>query len=158
MGWSGESHGNLFPDQCDPNGRECIDDELWNAVATLNFYNVARGFSSATDCGAAGTTTPCYLPRNPTANVQVIAFISRAMVARGYWAPATDDDPNLYPNIPASSGHRLDLVTYVRNAGPVPGQSASGDFAGYERIATRAFFAEALWQAYSAHFGTNHIP
>jgi hypothetical protein len=80
------------------------------------------------------------------------------MVARGYWQQATADDPSIYPNVPASSGHRLDLVTYVKNAGAAPGLPAGGSFTGYDQPATRAFFAQALWQAYNAYFGTNHIP
>ena len=35
FGWDDEFHSNSFPDKCDPQGQNCIDDELWNNVAAL---------------------------------------------------------------------------------------------------------------------------
>ena len=46
----------------------------------------------------------------------------------------------------------------MRNSGAVPGQPLTGPFVGYDQAATRAFFAESLWQAYRSYFSTNRIP
>ncbi len=56
------------------------------------------------------------------------------------------------------SGHRLDLVAYVANAGAVPGQPTTGPFTGYDQPATRRFSAAALWQAMNAYYGVNRLP
>jgi alpha-tubulin suppressor-like RCC1 family protein len=167
FGWDTEFHGNSFPDKCDPNGQNCIDTELWNDVGALNFYNVARGYPNPTTCQAAGTTTPCYLPRADVLHVQVISFITRAMEAAHLWTPATQDTPNLYSNVPASTGERLDLVTYYTYVHPytdanglplIPGQSNTSTFSGYDQPATRGFVAQIVWQAYASYFGTDRVP
>src|SRR3712207_9456047 len=66
-----------------------------------------------------------YRPTNPVVQAQVISFITRAMVARGYWQPVTVDDPALYPNVSFATGHRWDLLTYHRYAGAIPGDRKS---------------------------------
>jgi len=150
--------GNPFPDRCDPaNPSNCIDDELWGYLASLSANGIAKGYTDAATCKAAGTTAPCYLPRNPVLGVQVVSFITRAFVAKGYWVQETTDT-GIYANVPASTGERLDLVTYVKNAGDLPGLPSSGAFTGYDQAATRGFFARALFQAYSAYFSINRIP
>jgi hypothetical protein len=68
VGWDGEVWPNPFAD------RDGVDDNLWRNIGTLNHYNVARGYDDRT----FGTTEDVW-------NVQVIAFISRAMIAKGYW-------------------------------------------------------------------------
>ena len=75
------------------------------------------------------------------------------MVKKGYWTQATVDT-GIYPNIPASSGHRLDFVTYVNNVGGVPAVApATGltdptqPFPQWDQPSSRAWFALALWQA-----------
>jgi YVTN family beta-propeller protein/VCBS repeat-containing protein len=150
-----------FPDRCAPDDpQDCVDVELWGAVGALAAADVARGYTDVPGrevCAAAGLPSPCYLPRESVLTVQTVAFISRAFVAKGYWASATADDPALYPNVPASSGHRLDLITYARNAGPIP-TTVGGDLPDFDRPGTRAFFAEALWRAYAAYWGTNRVP
>src|SRR3712207_7096579 len=50
--------------------------------------------------------------RSQVLNAQVISFITRAMVTKGYWQ-AQPDNPTLYPDVPAASGHRTDLATYA---------------------------------------------
>ncbi len=151
--------GNPFPDRCDPaNPSNCIDDELWGYLAALSANGIAKGYTDAATCQAAGTTAPCYLPRDPVLGVQAISFITRAFVAKGYWIQETTDLPGIYANVPASSGARLDLVTFVKNAGDAPGLPSTGAFTGYDQAATRGFFARALFQAYSAYFGINRIP
>lgn len=150
-----------FPDRCDPQNRtNCADPELWGAVGTLAAASIVHGYSDRPEqptCTSAGTRSPCFLPRDPILRVQAISIITRAFVARGLWQQETTDDPALYPNVPTDSGHRLDLATYVRNVGPVPDLPTGGDFTGYDQPATRAFFARALWQAYSAAFSTNRV-
>src|SRR4051794_32386348 len=82
----------------------------------LGAKGVAKGYADAGTCAPANA--PCYAPRDNVLFAQTISFITRAMVQQGYWTQATGDDGSVYPNIPASSGHRLDFVTYVANVGP----------------------------------------
>jgi hypothetical protein len=49
--------------------------------------------------------TVTYGTADPVLNVQAISFITRAMVAKGYWA-FQPDDGSAYPNIAPESGHR----------------------------------------------------
>ncbi len=144
MGWDAEDHGNGFTDRCDPtNPANCIDADLWRNVGTLAFYDVARGFPGLE-----------YRPRDEVAHVQVISFITRAMVAKGYWIQARADDPGIYPNVRADSGHRLDLVTFVRNAGAIPDRPANQGWADWTGTASRGWFAAVLDQALRSRFVT----
>lgn len=158
FGWNTEQRDNPFPDRCDVQGQNCIDAELWNNVAALSFHNVAFGYPGAPTCEGAGTTAPCYLPRNPVLNVQLISFITRAFNEQGAWQKPATDTPALYPNVPGVSGHRLDLIAYVANAGAVPGQPTTGPFTGYDQPASRRFSAAALWQAMNAYYSVNRVP
>ncbi len=136
VGWDAEDHQNAFPDRCLPSGG-CIDDALWRNVGTLQFYGVAKGFQDGT-----------YNPFDNVLHAQTISFITRAMVKKGTWTQATVDDGTVYPNIPASSGHRLDFVTYVARVGPVPGTTTkTQNFDAWNTPSTREWFALALWQA-----------
>ncbi|MFN8538614.1 MAG: S8 family serine peptidase [Thermomicrobiales bacterium] len=141
MGWDREEHGNPFTDD---NG---IDPNLWRNVGTLAFYNVAHGYDERT----FGTF-------DSVLRAQVISFITRGMVAKGRWVRETTDDPTLYPNVPASTGHRLDLVTYYRNAGAVPGTVATQPWPEWDEPSTRGWFAEALWQAIDGYYGVDRVP
>jgi len=151
MGWGSENPANPFSDKCDPvNPANCVDDELWNAVGVLGAKNVAKGYADVPTCAPANS--PCYAPRDNVLFAQTISFITRAMVQRGYWTQATTDDGTVYPNIPQASGHRLDFVTYAQRVGPVPGtSSATQDFTAWDQPSTRAWFAQALWQALQGH-------
>jgi hypothetical protein len=151
MGWSGETPDNPFSDKCSPaNPANCVDDELWNAVGVLAAKGVATGYTDQATC--APTPTSCYAPTDDVLYAQVISFITRGMVAKGYWTAATADDPTVYPNIPPGSGHRLDLVIYTANVGPVPGTSSkTQSFDAWNQPATRAWFGQALWQALQGH-------
>jgi hypothetical protein len=141
MGWGGERPANPFTD------RDGVDDELWQAVAILAAHGVARGYGD----GTYGTT-------GPVLNVQVISFIARAMVDQGHWQ-AQPDDGTVYPDVPAASGHRQDLATYVHYAGAVRGaDNPTGPFAGWDQPASRAWFAFALWQALDSHFSVDRVP
>jgi hypothetical protein len=140
VGWDAESWPNPFRD------RNGVDDDLWRNIGTLNHYGVAHGYDGTT----YGTT-------DEVLNVQVIAFVARAMVAKGYWQQYPNVD--LYPNVPSSSGHRGDLATFVHYAGAVPDfPDTSAPFAGYDQASTRGWFARALWQALNSYFGARQVP
>ena len=138
MGWDAEDHGNPFPD------RGSVDADLWRNVGTLAYYNVAKGYQDGT-----------YKPTANVLNVQVVAFITRAMVAKGYWTPA--EDAGLYANVPATSGHRGDLATYYANAGAIPGTDPAAGWAGWDQPSTRGWFALAEWQALDSYWGVDRV-
>jgi len=130
MGWDGDVAPNPFPD------RGAVDDELWAAVATLAARGVALGYEDGT-----------YQPTTPVLHLQVLSFISRAMVEQGLWAAATEDDPTIYPNVQVAASDRLDLITYVRNAGAVPDRPGAAPWPDWDTPASRGWFARVLWQA-----------
>jgi hypothetical protein len=132
MGWDTEDHGNGFSDQ------GTVDPTLWRNVGTLAYYDVARGYGDGT-----------FDPTSSVLAVQTVSFISRAMVGRGWWVEQPDN-PALYPTVPASSGARIDLATYVHYAGQLPETSSpTATWPGWNQPATRAWFARALWAALS---------
>ncbi len=136
VGWDAENHATAFPDRCLAPGN-CIDDALWRNVGTLQFHGVAKSYPDGT-----------YNPFDNVLYAQAISFITRAMVKKGYWTQATLDINSTYYAVPSSSGHRLDLITYLKYAGPVPGTTSRTDpFAEWDQVTTRAWFARALWQA-----------
>ncbi len=137
MGWSDESAINPFTD-----GGE-IAGELWDAVAILAARGVARGYNAST-----------FGPSDTVSQVQAVSFITRAMVARGYWQAAMADDPAIYPDVPVSTGQRLDLVTYVSNAGSLPDYPAGAAWGDWFAPATRGWFARVFWQALGDHLVT----
>ncbi len=109
MGWEQEDWGNPF---VDGNG---LDANLWRNVGTLAHYQVAFGYDPTH-----------FAPTDAVTRAQTISFITRAMVAKGYWTQQADN-PALFANVPASSGHRQDLATYVYYAGALPDpQSPAG--------------------------------
>jgi hypothetical protein len=119
-----------------------VDDELWQDIAILAAHDVARGYGN----GTYGTT-------GDVLNAQVISFVTRAMVAKGYWQYQADDG-TAYPNIPASSGHRVDVATYVHHAGALPDfADTRAPFPSWDRPSTREWFARTLWQALDSTFG-----
>lgn len=143
MGWQGESHATSFSDQ------GVVDNDLWAAVGTLNFYRVARGYGDST-----------FHPTDDLLHAQAVSIVTRAMVARGYWTAATTDNGTIYPNVPNASGHRLDLVTFVGNAGAIPDRPTANGAAwdDWNTPASRGWFALVLWQALNATFGVNTGP
>jgi hypothetical protein len=141
MGWDSQDDGNPFPD------RGTVDADLWRNVGTLAYYGVARGYPDGT-----------FKPTNEVLSAQVISFITRAMVARGHWQ-AQPDDLGLYPNVPAGSGHREDLATFVSYVGGIPGATATGEpWAGWDEPSTRAWHAQVLWQALDSYWGADRTP
>jgi subtilisin family serine protease len=143
MSWEGERHPSTFSDQ------GTVDNDLWAAVGILAHYQVAKGYGDNT-----------YHPTDELLHIQAISVVSRAMVARGYWSAATGDDRAIYPNVPSSSGHRLDLLTFVQNAGAVPDRPTNNAAAwgDWDTPASRGWFARVLWQALNATFGVNPGP
>ncbi len=125
-----EDDGTPFAD------RGAIDPALWRNVGALAQHGIARGYGDGT-----------FNPTGPVLEVQVISFIARGMVARGTWQPATADNPALYPDVPASSGARLDLLTYRANTGAIPSRPENGGWGSWARPATRGWFVQAEWQA-----------
>ncbi len=80
--------------------------------------------------------------------MQVISFLTRGWVTKGYWTQQPDN-AGIYPNVPASSGNRGDLVTYADYTGAVPGTgSPYSTWGGWNVDAPRAWFAQAEWQAF----------
>ena len=128
MVWDNETRGNAFPD------RNGVDDNLWNSVGALAARGVARGYPDGT-----------FDPLGPVLQAQTISFIARAMVGKGYWQQQPDD-PKLYRMVPASSGHRADIATFVAYAGPLPDRPLGTAF-DWDQPSSRAWFARAFWQA-----------
>ncbi|MFN8541320.1 MAG: S-layer homology domain-containing protein [Thermomicrobiales bacterium] len=128
MGWDLEDYGNNFID------RQMVNDALWRNVGTLGHYQVAFGYDGSH-----------FGPNDAVLRAQVISFITRGMVALGYWQ---FQQPNfdLYPNIPHDSGHQRDLATYVHYVGAVPETTLGHDWVTWTGKASRAWFAQALWQ------------
>jgi subtilisin family serine protease len=134
MGWDAEVHDIPFTDRCTL-VEGCIDDALWRNVGTLAHHDVARGFPDGT-----------YRPFESVTHAQAISLIARAMVAQGWWV-AQPDDPALYANVPAGSGHREDLATYHYYVGAAPGTAPAQAWADWDAPASRGWFAQALYQA-----------
>ncbi len=157
MGY-GDAPTNPFTDRCAPGGGDCVDDELWKRVAELAARNIAKGYTDAGTCGASGV--PCYAPRDFVLHAQVLSFITRAMVGKGYWAQQPIN-AGLYGGVLNGTGHEQDVATYAfytAGAGGVPDYPASGGFAAWDRPATRGWFARALWAALDSHLKVDHTP
>lgn len=165
MGYT-DAPANPFTDQCDPRGpydpaKNCVDPELWQRVAQLAApgRDIARGYTDAPTCGGAASV-PCYAPRDFVLHAQVISFITRAMVAQGYWIqqPA---DPALYGGVLNGSGHEQDVATFVHyttGTGGIPDYPTSGPFPVWDQPSTRGWFARALWAALNSYWGTDRTP
>jgi hypothetical protein len=106
-------------------------------------------------------------PFDRVTRVQMISLIARAFDAYDGPSPAwntiTMDDDTIYPQVLPGSPHRLDVVTYARNAGAIPHTSSTASWpddpvTGQHAPASRAFVAEALWRAYAFYYGTNRVP
>jgi hypothetical protein len=137
MGWSGAPGApQSFADQGD------VDAELWRAVGILAARGVARGYEDGT-----------YRPLDPVLHIQAISFITRAMVAQGYWAQQPTD-PNLYGGILNNTGHEQDVATFVHYAGNVPqGPATNQPWGAWNTDSSRGWFALALWQALDSYWG-----
>jgi alpha-tubulin suppressor-like RCC1 family protein len=173
FGWENEFHANTFPDRCAPNNQSnCIDAKLWNDVAALKDYGVVGGYTDAATCTGAGTTAPCYLPRDGVKRVQVVSIVARSFIKTpdlrptGFWDRLAAD-PAQYTDIATEGTQRSDLTTYRQNAGPVPCQQSDATFGTCETAtgpktaqdnASRLFVIHVLYQAFNAQFGTDRVP
>src|SRR5262245_48584617 len=79
--WDCESWTAPFQDQSG------IDPILWRNVGTLAHYGVAKGYDPAH-----------FGPNDPVTHAQTISYITRAMVAKGYWQQRPTN-PNLFGGI-----------------------------------------------------------
>ncbi|MGN6810606.1 MAG: S-layer homology domain-containing protein [Thermomicrobiales bacterium] len=137
--WDAENHGNDFADQGP------IDADLWRNVGTLAFYDVARGYGDG-----------AYRPTSPVLHIQVISLIARTMEARGLWLPQPDRGD--YANVPADSGARGDLATYVYYAGAVVDRPVNQPWSDWNTPATRGWTARVFWQALTSYYGPAGVP
>jgi hypothetical protein len=128
--WDCEDWGNSFTDQ----GQH---------------YQVAFGYTAA-DCQARGRAFPCYGPTDPVSHAQTIAFITRAMIVKGYWV-AQPNAPLPYAGVPGVLA--TEVRTFHYYTGGVP--DAPGSASGWNGGATRGWFARALWAALDSYWGVD---
>ena len=124
--WINEHGGNTFSDLSG------VDPELQNDVKILADYGVAQGFGDGT-----------FQPTGSVGQAQIVSLITRAMVAKGYWQYRADDGS--FPEVPPSSGHRQDLVTFNYYTGGALSQFFSGS--NYATPAERRFVARVVYEA-----------
>jgi len=129
LGWQFQTWPNTFPDQ------GTLDADLWRNVGTLSHYGVAQGFQDGT-----------FRPLDNVVKAQLISFITRAMVQKGYWQ-SQPDVAGLFTDVPATSGHRADLATYRHYVGSIYGTPSDARFPDWQVPATRAWVAEVLYRA-----------
>jgi len=56
--------------------------------------------------------------------------------------------------VPVASGHRLDIVTFVRHAGSLPDRPANANWDDWNTAASRGWYAAVLDQALRSRFVT----
>lgn len=124
--WINESGANNFSDLA------TVDPELQNDVQILADYGVAQGFGDGT-----------FQPTGSIGQAQIISLITRAMVAKGFWQYQNDDGS--FPEVPPSSGHRVDIVTFNFYTRALTPDFFSGS--NYATAAERRFVARIVWEA-----------
>ena len=124
--WISESGANSFSDL------GTVDPELQNDVQVLADYGVAQGFGDGT-----------FQPTASVGQAQIISLITRAMVAKGYWKYQNDNGE--FPNVPASSGHRRDIVTFNFYTGGTLSQYFTDT--NYAADAERRFVARVVYES-----------
>ena len=124
--WIPEHGSNSFSDLA------AVDAELQNDVKILADYGVAQGFGDGT-----------FQPTGAVAQAQIVSLMTRAMVAKGYWQYRADDGS--FPEVPPSSGHRIDLVTFNYYTNGALSQFFSGG--SYATAAERRFVARVVYEA-----------
>jgi hypothetical protein len=143
--WDCEDWGNTFTD------RGGLDANLWRNAGTLQHYGVALGYTAA-DCTAKGKAAPCFGPTDPVTQAQTITFITRMMIKKGYWL-AQSDTAHPYTGVPAP--HAGDIATFHYYTGGIP--DAPTTAANWNAQAKRGWFAQALWAALDAYWGTDGL-
>jgi hypothetical protein len=129
--WATENRNNPFTDQ------GSVDDELWRAVAALAARDVARGYDDGS-----------FDPAGFVNHAQAISLITRAMVAQGYWQEQPDN-ATYY------------TATFVHYAGALPQSQPTDRYDGpngWDQPATRAWVAEALWDALTNYHPVDRVP
>jgi len=126
--WIAEHGANSFSDLA------AVDTELQNDVRVLADYGVARGFGDGT-----------YQPTSSIAQAQIISLITRAMVAKGYWT--LQNDNSSFPNVPASSGHRQDIITFDFYTKAFSTDPSFFSDSNYASPAERRFVARIVYEA-----------
>ena len=116
-----------------------LDPNLKRDIQVLAHYGVALGYGDGT-----------FGPNDGVTYAQAISFITRAMVAKGYWQNQPNA-PQPYSGVPAD--HDGDVRTFVFYTGGVP--EAPNDPPSWDTIATRGWFARALWAALSDYWGVD---
>jgi hypothetical protein len=108
---------------------------------------------------ALGYGNGTFGPFDNVSYAQTVSFITRAMIAKGYWV-AKPSETIPYTNVP--SAHLADVRTfyfYTKGAvfGGVPdGPTASnGGFGDWNSPSTRGWFARALWAAVNSYFSVD---
>lgn len=141
--WDCDDWGNDFTD------RGALDGNLWRNVGALQHYGVALGYTAET-CAARGLAVPCYGPNDEVTYAQTISFITRAMIAKGYWS--NHPEASLpFEGIPLP--HQDDLRTYSYYTQGRGGMLATP--ADWNDQATRGWFALALWGALDSYWGAD---
>jgi hypothetical protein len=142
--WDCEDWGNQFEDQSGDLG-------LWRNVGTLRHYGVAFGYG-AEGCRARGVQAPCFAPNEPVSYAQTISFITRAMIAKGYWLPQPGA-PQPYLNVPvAHAGDFRTFSFYTSPYGGIPSPPGNWNVG-----ASRGWFAFALWAALDSYWGKDRV-
>ena len=159
--WAGETGLPNFTDNT-------ADTELMTRVGTLQRHGVVRGYQDEV-CTGQGKTPPCYGPLDTVKYGQVLLFIARAMVAKGYWTlPARR--PHHLPRPERRGRGRPDhrpadaRPPGGRDLRPLRGQPArrgrrpralparrAWRRGGWGDDSTRAWFARAFWPAIQGH-------
>ena len=95
-----------------------------------------------------GGASPCYGPTDPVSYAQTIAFITRAMIAKGYWV-AQPNAPLPYGGVPGVLATEVRTFHFYtggvsprRRATGTPGRRAAGS-------------PMALWAALNSYWGTD---
>jgi hypothetical protein len=138
--WDCEAWHNDFTDQ------DGVDGNLWRDAGTLAHYGVANGYG-ASACAGMGKASPCFGPNDPVSYAQTISFITRAMIAKGYWQPQPGW-PYPYAGVPGA--HAADVATFYYYTAGIP--AAPTTAAGWNGGATRGWFAQALWAALNSYW------
>jgi hypothetical protein len=126
-----------------------VDPELQRAIAILAQRGIAQGYGDGT-----------YGPADEVTHAQAISLIARSMVQAGYWQQVTaaEDDGTFYPNVTAASGHRYDLLTFIKYAGTIAERPVTANWPDWQTPASRGWTAQVLWQALASQFGTDRVP
>ncbi len=136
--WDCESWGTPF---ADGNG---FDANLWRNIGALAHYGVSMGYTPEA-CIALDRLSPCFGPNDAVSYAQTISFITRAMVAKGYWRNQPNA-PQPYGGVPAA--HAADVATFVYYTGGIPATPSD-----WNAGATRGWFARVLWAALDSYWG-----